>query len=160
MVSLQHDPHNTTTQALVAISFAEILELFGCEVTGTVVLRGPSLAAVVGLELPDLLEVFFGPFFAAGDHLFTVLLVVGTLVRGHADVIGLRPGFLVFGDLLFVLFLVFPACFDTMRQVGPRPLVFGVLLAVATIVVPRPCFDAGLAVVQVTIRHPGAPIEP
>ena len=57
------------------------------------------------------------------------------------------------------LFLVLSSRLDPVRQVGPRPLVLGVLLAMAAIVFARPCLNARFAVVQVTIRHPGAFVE-
>ena len=117
----------------------------GRETAAARVLCSPSHTAIVGFELSDLFEVVFGPFCAAGNYLFTILLVVGALVSRCAGAIGSCPRFLVFSDLFFVFFLILPTRLDPVRQIGPRPFVLGVLLPTVVTILSYAALDARLA---------------
>lgn len=128
MVSLQRDVNSTAAQASATVSLAQFFELYSRKIAATFVPCGPSIAAIIGLELLDLFEVVLDPLLSAGGYLFTILLVVGPFVGGHTIAISLRPGLLVRSDLLFMFLVTLPTNFDPMGRIGPRPLVLGVFL--------------------------------
>jgi hypothetical protein len=149
VIGLKQDTLGTATQTPVAIPLAQFFELLGREVARTCVLRGPPLAAVVGLELPDLLGVLPAPLFATRYDVFAIALVVFAFESGHSSSIGLCPGFLVLGYLFLVLFLILPASLDSVLQIGPRALVLSVLPPTVATVLPNATLDARLA-----LTHP------
>lgn len=100
------------------------------------------LAAVVGLGLPDLLGVGFGPLLAAGDYFVSVKLVVLAPGSGHAILVLCRPPLLVLGYLLFVSLVVLSSRLDSMQQVCPGSLVLSVLFQTFAPVLPHARADA------------------
>ncbi len=136
MVGFQYAFRIAATQTSTPVSFAKLLEFKGGEVFETRVLCGPAFTTVVRLDHLDLLDVIFGPLFAAKDYLLAIAFVMIPLVCCHTLAVGLRPLLLVLRYLFFVLFLILLTRFNPMRQVGSGLFVLNVLLASATTVVP------------------------
>ena len=145
IISLQHDARSTTPQAFITVSSAKLLKLVGRKIGVTCVLCDPSLTTIVGFESLNLFDIVFKPFFAAGNYLFTILLVVGASVKGCTGAISPCPGFLVFGGLFFVLFLILSTCLDPVGQIAPRPFIIGVLLLTVAPIPADAALDARLA---------------
>jgi hypothetical protein len=72
MVSFQCGFGVAASQTPVAVTLAERPELLGGKMARTGVPRGPPLAAIVGLGLPDFLGITLGPPLAASYYFVTV----------------------------------------------------------------------------------------
>lgn len=107
VIRLQKDLRGAATQTPVAVALAKLLELPGRKVAATGVPRGPPPTPVVGLELFDRVGVVLAPPFAARDNFYAIAPVILAFVRGGSKNVSLRPGLLVCGYLLLVLFLIF-----------------------------------------------------
>jgi hypothetical protein len=128
MVGLQCGFGISASQTSVAVSIAQCFELLGGKTARTGVPRGPPLAAIVGLGLPDFLGVVLGPLFATSDYFFAVALVVLTSRSAYAFFVPCCSSLLVLGDLLLMFFLVLSACLGPMGQIRSGFLILGVLL--------------------------------
>jgi hypothetical protein len=127
MVSLQYGFGITASQTPVAVSIAQGFELLSGKTARTGVPRGPPLAAIVGLGLPDFLGVTLGPLLTASDYFITVELVVLALRSAYAFFVLCCPSLLVLGYLFLVFLVVLSACLDPMGQIRSGFLVLGVL---------------------------------
>ena len=159
MVSLQYGFGIAASQTSVAVSIAQCFELLGGETARTGEPRGPPLAAMVGLGLPDFLGIALGPLLAARDYFVTVEFVVLTSRSAYAIFVLCCPSLLVLGDLFLVFLIVLPACLDPMGQIRSGFLVLGVLLQVLTPVLVRARPDADLALIPVAVSHPRVFVE-
>jgi hypothetical protein len=134
MVGLQYGFRVTATQTFITVPLAKLFELTGGEVSTTSVLCGSPLTAIVGLGYLNFFRIVLSPLLGASDYYSTIALVVVTLRSGDTLTVLLRPPFLVFGYSFLVIFLVFPACLNPMRQIIPRPIVLSILLKTITTV--------------------------